>query len=164
MGSPFVAVYRRDLNPYINPRSQGGFVRFFIAMFSHETNTFSTLPGDRRQFEARDLRYGGELLEAYRGTGTCLGGMIDVAEARGVTLVPSLAAAAAPAGRVAAAFYAETTRRVLADLAAAGPAHRGPAHRAGADAAALRHGGRARARPARGLDLGLRGLPARRHP
>src|SRR5438067_274082 len=120
MGSPFVAVYRRDLNPYINPRSQGGFVRFFIAMFSHETNTFSTLPSDRRQFEARDLRYGGELLEAYRGTGTCLGGMIDVAEARGVTLVPSLAAAAAPAGRVAAAFYAETTRCVLADLAAAG--------------------------------------------
>jgi len=95
-------------------------VRFFIAMFSHETNTFSTLPSDRRQFEARDLRYGGELLEAYRGTGTCLGGMIDVAEARGVTLVPSLAAAAAPAGRVAATFYAETTRRLLADLAAAG--------------------------------------------
>ena len=95
-------------------------MRFFIAMFSHETNTFSTLPSDRRQFEARDLRYGGELLEAYRGTGTCLGGMIDVAEARGVTLVPSLAAAAAPAGRVAAAFYAETTRRVVADLAAAG--------------------------------------------
>src|SRR5437879_10187423 len=120
MGSPFVAVYRRDLNPYINPRSQGGFVRFFIAMFSHETNTFSTLPSDRRQFEARDLRYGGELLDAYRGTGTCLGGMIDVAEARGVTLVPSLAAAAAPAGRVAAAFYAATTRRVLAGLAAAG--------------------------------------------
>src|SRR6266550_1914366 len=68
MGSPFVAVYRLDLNPYINPRSQGGFVRFFIAMFSHETNTFSTLPSDRRQFEARDLRYGGELLRAVRAT------------------------------------------------------------------------------------------------
>src|SRR5438093_13721003 len=120
MGSPFVAVYRRDLNPYINPRSQGGFVRFFIAMFSHETNTFSTLPSDRRQFEARDLRYGGELLEAYRGTGTCLGGMIDVAEARGVTLVPSLAAAASPAGRVTADFYEATTRRLLDDLRGAG--------------------------------------------
>src|SRR5213078_4276385 len=118
--SPFVSVYSRDLNPYSNSRSQGGPVRFFVAMFSHETNTFSTIPTDRRQFEARDLRYGGELLEAYRGTGTCLGGMIDVAEARGVTLVPSLAAAAAPAGRVAAAFYEETTRRVLADLATAG--------------------------------------------
>ena len=54
-------------------------MRFFIAMFSHETNTFSTIPTDQRQFEARDLRYGGEILEAYRGTGTCLGGMIDAA-------------------------------------------------------------------------------------
>jgi microcystin degradation protein MlrC len=37
----------------------GGVVRFFVGMFSHETNTFSTIPTDRRQFEARDLRYGG---------------------------------------------------------------------------------------------------------
>ena len=95
-------------------------MRFFVAMFSHETNTFSTIPTDRRQFEARDLRYGGELLEAYRGTGTCLGGMIDAAGAHGVTLVPSLAAAASPAGRVTADFYEATTRRILDDLRGAG--------------------------------------------
>src|SRR5437016_4899476 len=122
--SPFVSVYSRDLNPYSNSRSQGGPVRFFVAMFSHETNTFSTIPTDRRQFEARDLRYGGELLEAYRGTGTCLGGMIEAAGARGVTLVPSLAAAASPAGRVTADFYEATTRRLLDDL-------RGPGRLAG---------------------------------
>jgi microcystin degradation protein MlrC len=96
-------------------------VRFFVAMVSHETNTFSPIRTDRRQFEARDLRYGGEILEAYRGTGTCLGGMIDAADARGVTLVPSLAAAAAPAGRVAKEFYAEARDRLVADLRAAGP-------------------------------------------
>lgn len=96
-------------------------MRFFIAMFSHETNTFSTIPTDRRQFEARDLRYGGEILEAYRSTGTCLGGMIDAAAAGGVTLVPSLAAAASPAGRVAAGFFDGTRERLLADLRAAGP-------------------------------------------
>jgi len=95
-------------------------VRFFIAMMSHETNTFSPLPTDRAQFEARDLRYGGEILEAYRNTGTCLGGMIDGAQARGVTLVPSLAAAASPAGRVTKAFYQEAKDRLLADLRAAG--------------------------------------------
>ena len=33
-------------------------MRFFIAMVSHETNTFSPLPTGRRQFEARDLRVG----------------------------------------------------------------------------------------------------------
>jgi microcystin degradation protein MlrC len=59
-------------------------VRIFVAMVSHETNTFSTIPTDRGQFEARDLRYGGEILEVYRGTGTCLGGMIAVAEQRGL--------------------------------------------------------------------------------
>src|SRR5207237_8761475 len=120
MGSPFVAVYRRDLNPYINPRSQGGFVRFFIAMFSHETNTFSTLPSDRRQFEARDLRYGGEIVETYRGTGTCLGGMIDTAAALGVTLVPSVAAAASPAGRVTKDVYEDVKQRLVQDLKEAG--------------------------------------------
>ena len=96
-------------------------MRFFVAMFSHETNTFSTLPTGQRQFEARDLRYGGEILEAYRGTGTCLGGMIDAAAARGVTLVPGLAAAASPAGRVTADVYRRTTQRLLEDVKAAGP-------------------------------------------
>jgi len=47
-------------------------------------------------FEARDLRYGGEIVEAYRGTGTCLGGMIQAAERLGVSLVPSVAATASP--------------------------------------------------------------------
>lgn len=96
-------------------------MRFFVAMVSHETNTFSPIATDRRQFEARDLRYGGEILEAYRATGTCLGGMIDAAEARGITLVPSIAAAASPAGRVSKTFYAEARERLLADLRAAGP-------------------------------------------
>jgi microcystin degradation protein MlrC len=96
-------------------------VRFFVAMVSHETNTFSPIRTDRRQFEARDLHYGGEILEAYRNTGTCLGGMIDGAGTHGVALVPSLAAAAAPAGRVAKEFYAEARDRLVADLRAAGP-------------------------------------------
>jgi microcystin degradation protein MlrC len=96
-------------------------VRFFVAMVSHETNTFSPVRTDRQQFEARELRYGGEILEAYRDTGTCLGGMIDAAAARGITLVPSLAASASPAGRVAKEFYAETRDRLVADLRAAGP-------------------------------------------
>lgn len=96
-------------------------MRFFIAMVSHETNTFSPLSTGRPQFEARDLRHGGELLEAYRGTGTCLGGMIEAAERHGVTLWPSVAAAAAPGGRVAKDLYAEVKQRLLADLRAAGP-------------------------------------------
>ena len=95
-------------------------MRVFIAMLSHETNTFSTLATDRTQFETRELRYGGELLEVYRNTATCLGGMIDGARARGLTLLPSLAAAASPAGRVSKDFYEEAKARLCADLRAAG--------------------------------------------
>src|SRR5262249_10635699 len=48
------------------------------------------------------------------------GGMIEVAERRGITLVPSVAAAASPAGRVTADIYGHVKQRMLADLAAAG--------------------------------------------
>jgi microcystin degradation protein MlrC len=96
-------------------------VRVFVAMVSHETNTFSAIPTDRSQFAARDLRYGGEILEAYRGTGTCLGGMIAAAAERGLALVPSVAAAASPAGRVSADIYEEIKTRLLDDLARADP-------------------------------------------
>jgi microcystin degradation protein MlrC len=95
-------------------------VRVFVAMLSHETNTFSTLATDRRQFETRELRYGGEVLEVYRNTATCLGGMIDGAAARGLTLLPSLAAAASPAGRVSQSFYDDAKARIRGDLRAAG--------------------------------------------
>jgi microcystin degradation protein MlrC len=95
-------------------------VRLFLAMLSHETNTFSNVPTDRTQFEARDLRYGGEIVETYRGTGTCLGGMIAAAQRLGATLVPSVAAAASPAGRVTRDIYEHVKQRMLADLETAG--------------------------------------------
>jgi microcystin degradation protein MlrC len=95
-------------------------VRLFLAMLSHETNTFSNVPTDRAQFEARHLHYGGEIVETFRGTGTCLGGMIAAAERLGARLVPSVAAAASPAGRVTTDIYTHVKERMLADLRAAG--------------------------------------------
>ena len=95
-------------------------MRLFLAMMSHETNTFSNLPTDRGQFEARNLHYGGEIVEAYRGTGTCLGGMIDAAARHGATLIPSVAAAASPAGLVTRDIYGHVKDRLLRDLKAAG--------------------------------------------
>jgi microcystin degradation protein MlrC len=90
-------------------------------MLSHETNTFSTIPTDRTQFEARNLHYGGEVLETFRGTGTCLGGMIGAAERLGVQLAPSVGASASPAGRVTRDIYDHVKGRMLADLGAGGP-------------------------------------------
>ena len=40
-------------------------MRVFVAMLSHETNTFSTLATDRAQFEKRELRYGGKVRKSY---------------------------------------------------------------------------------------------------
>ncbi len=96
-------------------------MRLFLAMMSHETNTFSNIPTDRAQFEMRHLHYGGEIIETFRDTGTCLGGMIAAAAQHGATLVPSIAAAASPAGRVTRDIYQHVKTRMLADLAAAGP-------------------------------------------
>ena len=93
----------------------------FLAMMSHETNTFSTVPTDRRQFEARDLRYGGEIIEHFQGTGTCLGGMMDAAARGGLALVPSVAASASPAGRVTRDVFDHVKERMLADLRRGGP-------------------------------------------
>jgi microcystin degradation protein MlrC len=90
-------------------------------MMNHETNTFSTVRTDRAQFEARHLHYGEEIIEQFRGTGTCLGGMIDAATGLGLRLLPSVAAAASPAGRVTRDIYEHVKRRLLEDLAAAGP-------------------------------------------
>jgi microcystin degradation protein MlrC len=95
-------------------------LNLFLAMMSHETNTFSNIPTDRAQFEVHDLRYGGEILETYRGTGTCLGGMIEAAERSGAMLLPSVAAAASPAGLVTRDIYQHVKDRMLADLAVAG--------------------------------------------
>jgi microcystin degradation protein MlrC len=95
-------------------------VRIFLAMLSHETNTFSNVPTNRAQFEARDLSYGGEIVEAYRGTGTCLGGMIAAAERLGMALLPSVAASASPAGLVTRDIYQHVKQRMLTDLEAAG--------------------------------------------
>src|SRR5262249_28886448 len=91
-----------------------------LAMFSHETNTFSNVAADRAQFEARHLHYGGEVVETFRGTGTCLGGMIEAADHGGAVLVPSIAAAASPCGRVTKDVYSDVKERLLADLRAAG--------------------------------------------
>src|SRR5215813_4751832 len=90
-------------------------------MMSHETNTFSNIPTDRHQFETRHLHYGGEIVETFRGTGTCLGGMIDAAARRGATLIPSVAASASPAGLVTREIYAHVKERLLRDLEEAGP-------------------------------------------
>ena len=55
-----------------------------IAMMSHETNTFSPVITDIARFSRQGFPVppsGPEAIDTYRGTASCLGGYIEVAEA-----------------------------------------------------------------------------------
>lgn len=81
--------------------------RVVLAMMKHETNTFSPVPTDLARFSKGAERplEGAEILAAFRGTGSCTAGFIDVAEAAGAEIVPSIAANAPPSGPVETAAY-----------------------------------------------------------
>ncbi len=87
-----------------------------IAMMSHETNTFSPVITDLERFSggrAEPLR-GEAALDVYRGTASCLGGYIKVAEARGATIEHGIAAGAPPSGRVEAATFEYMCEHIVA--------------------------------------------------
>lgn len=92
----------------------------FVAGFSHETNTFLPTRTGRERFQERRELFGDGVIDELRGTNTCIGGCVDVAEREGVDLVPGLAASAMPGGVVANEAYEFYTDRIVADLEAAG--------------------------------------------
>lgn len=75
-------------------------MRLLLAMFKHETNTFSPVPTPfERFFNGRSVPLrGDDALSAYRGTGSGLGGFIEVAERHGAEIVVPVAAEAWPSG------------------------------------------------------------------
>jgi microcystin degradation protein MlrC len=74
--------------------------RVMIGCFAHETNTFHPHRTGLHEFRIRELLFGDEMLEKRRGTATELGGFIEVLEAAGVEIAPSVSAFAMPAGPV----------------------------------------------------------------
>ncbi|MEF8801623.1 MAG: M81 family metallopeptidase [Halolamina sp.] len=81
--------------------------------FSHETNTFASGTTGRPLFQQRREYFGDEIPEKMRGTNSCEGGAIDVAENEGVDLVYSVTASATPSGIVAADAYEFYTEQIL---------------------------------------------------
>ena len=63
-------------------------MRIAIGEFSHEGNSFATGLADFARFAPNGWEEPEILLDMYRGTQSFLGGMIEVAEAEGVELVP----------------------------------------------------------------------------
>ena len=88
-------------------------MKFLIARFNHETNTFSPIPTPLAAFGGGDPRgpaFGRDALEIARGSATAMGAFIDLAESKGCALVTPLFAMANPSGPVDAGAY-----RVLCD-------------------------------------------------
>ena len=73
-----------------------------IAMMSHETNTFSPVVTDLKRFSGGNdtPASGAAALKIYKGTASCLGGYIQVAEANDAEIVMGMAAGAPPSGPV----------------------------------------------------------------
>ena len=91
-----------------------------IAQMSHETNTFSPVVTDLARFSRRERPLSGEAAEAiYRGTATCMGGYLKVAEEAGATITIPVAAGAPPSGPVEDDAYEYMVGKIV-DAAAAG--------------------------------------------
>jgi len=93
-------------------------MRLLLAMFKHETNTFSPVPTpfDRFFDGSSEPLCGEDAIAAYRGTGSGLGGFIDVAERVGAGIVVPVAAEAAPSGEVDEEAYERIAGLVLAEV------------------------------------------------
>ena len=96
-------------------------MRLLLAMFKHETNTFSPVPTPfERFFDFGEAVRGEEAISMYRGTGSGLGGFIDVAERAGAQLVVPIAAEASPSGRVDDDAYRRITAAILDEVSRGG--------------------------------------------
>jgi len=77
-------------------------MRLLIAKVSHETNTFSPVPTPVARFcpDGETLLTGQAAIEFYRGTTSCLGRYLAIADELGAEVVMPVAAAAPPSGPV----------------------------------------------------------------
>jgi microcystin degradation protein MlrC len=91
-------------------------MRLLLATLSHETNTFSPVPTrlDRFCRDGKMLLQGHAAIDFYRGTGTCMGGYLAVAEENHADVVVPVTANAPPSGPVDGEAY-ETISKLITD-------------------------------------------------
>ncbi len=96
-------------------------MRLLLATLSHETNTFSPVPTRLERFcrDGTTLLAGQAAIDFYRGTGTCMGGYLAVADENKADVVVPLCASAPPSGPVDSDAY-ETFCRMITDAVAQG--------------------------------------------
>jgi microcystin degradation protein MlrC len=97
-------------------------MRLLLATFSHETNTFSPVPTGIERFcrTGTTLLSGKSAIEFYRGTGTCMGGFLAVADEIGAQVVVAVCASAPPSGPVDGDAYEQCCRMITDEVAKGG--------------------------------------------
>ena len=91
-------------------------MRIVVAQMSHETNTFSPVITDLARFSGAGRSEpinGLQAIDIFRGTETCMGGYIDVAESIGAKISVPIVAGAAPSGPVEDDAYIYITRKII---------------------------------------------------
>jgi microcystin degradation protein MlrC len=101
---------------------KGELMRLLLATFSHETNTFSPVPTNIERFcrDGTALLSGQAAIEFYRGTGTCMGGFLAVADKIGAEIVVAVCASAPPSGPVDSDAYEACCRLITDEVANGG--------------------------------------------
>ena len=97
-------------------------MRLLLATMSHETNTFSPVPTklDRFMRDGQTLLGGQTAIDHYRGTQTCMGGFLAVAEELGADIVVPVCASAPPSGPVDRDTYETICRMITGEVAKGG--------------------------------------------
>jgi len=97
-------------------------MRLLIAMFKHETNTFSPVPTPLERFYrgVPANASSAEAIDAFRGTGLAIGGFIDVAERIGAEIVVATAAEAQPSSPTDDATYERISQMILEQVSRGG--------------------------------------------
>lgn len=94
--------------------------RVALAMFMHETNTFSKLPTDLASYKARSLLFGEDIADKFAGTKTEMAAFLDGAARHGWQAIPIIAADATPSGRLTRETYDTIAGHIVDGLTAAG--------------------------------------------
>lgn len=95
-------------------------MKWVVGGFSHETNTFSTIPTDMEAFRSGSYGVGDEIRVNFAGTRTAIGGFLEVIDRRGDEAVMTVAASATPSGKVTSDAF-ETIASLIGDGVKAHP-------------------------------------------
>jgi microcystin degradation protein MlrC len=93
-------------------------MRVALGCFTHESNSFSPVPGSWEHFSANEILEGDAIVEANAGRRTEEGGILAAARRLGIEIVPLLSARAfASAGPIEKGVFEEIRDRLLAAFA-----------------------------------------------